>query len=520
MKKKLCLFVVIILAAFPAFAKKQKEFVDGNYSRNSISFIVVNHSDSYDATVNEAVRSYVNDKFDFNDIDIKTINASKARQINPSVKYSGGDFVKVSYSSKDVQKWLDGQDLGKSEISFWFNRTSDGRMDESRILERGRLNATDQDLSNAMATKVGKEMIAESGYGLIDRSYVIIFDAYALGNYSIITGKSTDQSLGVSVYAVVYAMNMSEGTLDQIFEKGWIYDDDDASTIEKKIQYYNKVNIPVKERLTIVEETFGDTEEATVSSCIQHAIDNILDNKKMKEWKVATPILNKHPLEAKIGKKEGVKNGQRFKVYKYVEDKNGILQSKQNGQVRAANKIVDNRGETTGETKPTTFYQIAGKPVQAGMMLVENKDLKLQIGLGAQIGGGTSVGLDLGLSYLAWFNTFGGSRFAISHYVLADYVTGVNSITAGYGCGIRLIRNLEFMPYLKVGAIKGENKLGVDGGLGLNIQLAKPLDLSVKIGGNGFATQKSSTGESISDDVLNGLASLPMYFTFGIRLNL
>lgn len=518
--KKLCLLAAIIIATSPAYAKKQKEFVDGNYSRNSISFVVVNHGDSWDAKVNKAVRSYVNEKFDFNDIDIKTINASKSRQINPSVKYSGGEYVKVPYTSKDVQKWLEGKDLGKSEISYWFNRTSDGRMDDYRVLERGRLNATDQDLKNAMATKVGKEMIAESGYGLIDRSYIIIFDAYALGDYSISTRNSTDQCIGVSVYALIYAMNMSEGTLNQIFEKCWIYDDDDDATIENKIKYYNKVNIPVKERLTIVEERISNSDNATVSSCIQDAIDGILDNRKMKEWKVATPILNKHPLEAKIGKKEGVKNGQRFMVYKYVEDKNGNLQSKKNGQVRAANKIVDNRGEATGETRPTTFYQIAGKPARAGMMLVENKDWKLQVGLGAQIGGGSSVGFDLGFGYLTWFNTFGGSRFSMSHYVLADYVTGVNSITAGYGCGLRIIRNLELMPYLKAGVNMRDSKFGIDGGLGINLQLAKALDFSLKVGGNSFASQKSNSSESDVEEALSGLASLPMYFTFGIRINL
>lgn len=511
--KKLCLFAAAIMVACPAFAKRQKEFIDGDYSRNSISFVVVNHGDLYDAVVNQAVRSYVNEKFDFNLIEIKSINASKARQINPSVKYSGGNYIKVPYSSKVIQEWLGEHDLGKSEISYWFNRTADGRMDEQRVLERGRLNATDQDLKNAMATKVGKEMIAESGYGLIDRSYIIIFDAYAIGNYSISTGKSTNQRLGVSVFAVVYEMDMPEGTLDQIFEKGWIYDNDDDETIKKKIKFYDKINIPVKERITIVEEFFGYTENATISSCVQGAIDNILDNKKMTEWKVATPILKKHPIEAKIGKKEGVKNGQRFLVYKYVEDKNGNLQSKRNGQVRAANKIVDNRGEATGETMPTTFYQIAGRPTQAGMMLVENKDWKLQVGLGAQVGGGTGFGFDLGLGYLAWLNTFGGSRFAASHYVLADYVTGVNSITAGYGCGIRLIRQIELMPYLKAGVSLGESKFGVDCGLGLNLQLAKPLDLSLKVGGNSFAAQNSNSDSG-------PIASLPIYLSFGIRLNL
>ena len=196
------------------------------------------------------------------------------------------------------------------------------------------------------------------------------------------------------------------------------------------------------------------------------------------------------------------------------------MQSKRNGQVRAANKIVDNRGETSGETKPTTFYQIAGKPTQAGMILVEDKDWKLQVGLGAQVGAGVGIGFDLGLGYLVWLNTFGGSRFAISHYVLADYLTGINSITAGYGCGIRLIRILELMPYLKTGVNISQSQLGFDGGLGLNIQIAKPIDISLRVGGSSFAAEKSSSSDSYVENAMSGIASSPIYFTFGIRLNL
>lgn len=510
MKKYLFIIILLVLitGSGSASAKKKKEFVDGNYSRNSISFIVVNHGDSYDRIVNDAVRSYSNDKFDFNDIDIKTVNIAEARLIDPS------ELTKVPYKTKVIEEQLRDAELGKSIVSYWLNRTPDGRMNETRVLERGRRNATDQDVKNALATKIGREMIAESGYGLIDRSYIIVLDAFAVGTYS---GKGQlSGSKGVSVTAIVYAIDMQENTLDRLFSKGWIYNDDDA-TIASKVEYYNKLKIPVKKRITINEGAYS--KEKNLTHCIHEAINSILDNKKMKEWKVASPVLQVHPMQSKIGKKEGVRNGQRFSVYRYVEDKNGELQSKEIGKVRAANKIVDNRGEASGETQPSTFYQISGRRVQPGMLLFENKDLKLKLGVGGQIGGGIAAGFDVGLNYLAWLNTFGGSRFTMSHYALGDFVTGLNAFTVGYGCGIRLIRNIELMPYIKTAVNKS---FALDGGLGINLQIAAPIDISLRIGGNNFpkTVYDGDDDYSVTEAGLNGLASMPMYFTIGLRFNL
>lgn len=83
MKRILFAGLLILLACNTYAKKKEKNLIDGEYNRNSISFVVVNHGDSYDAEVNESVRTYINDKFDFNDIDIKTVQTSVPRIVNP-----------------------------------------------------------------------------------------------------------------------------------------------------------------------------------------------------------------------------------------------------------------------------------------------------------------------------------------------------------------------------------------------------------------------------------------------------
>ena len=511
MKKILFVVLLTMLVGNVYAKKKEKDFVDGQYARNSISFIVVNHGDAYDAEVNDAVRTYVNEKFDFNDIDVKTVQTSVARQTDPKaarMKTPSADYIAGLLSEVD---------LGKSVFSYLFNRQENGVMNDSIILKRGMYNATDQDIMNAQATKLGLAAIADEGYKLINRSYVVVLDVYAVGDCEVNFMGETTMKKGISVFAVVYSMNLKESTLNKIFEECWIYDDDDENTVAEKNEIFDSIEIPMNERLSISELVLEDEQEPssggvedltaevfdTRDNVIHKALDLILDNKKMEEWKVVTPILDNHPLTAKIGMKEGVKNGQRFTVYQYVEDKNGELGVKKRGNVRAANKIVDNRGVATGETLPTTFYQESGLiGVKAGMLMKENKDWKLSIGIGCKIGGGSIASLDINAGYLAWLNTFAGSRFAAYHYVLADYSAGANSVVAGYGCGLRFIRWLELMPYFKLGY--GAQSFGVDGGLDVVFRITSPVNISVKMGGNSF----------------NSSNTMPLYVAFGLRFNM
>ena len=100
--KTICIALVLVSFSNISLARKPLEVCD-SYSRNSISFVVVTHGDSYyDQLVLNAVKSYTNEKFDYNDIPIKTISIPYSRLINPEVK----SLSKVisPYSIKEVSK--------------------------------------------------------------------------------------------------------------------------------------------------------------------------------------------------------------------------------------------------------------------------------------------------------------------------------------------------------------------------------------------------------------------------------
>ena len=141
-------------------------------------------------------------------------------------------------------------------------------MDDSLIHARGRYNATDQDVLNAQATKRGWAEIEDDGYKLINRSYVIVFDAYAIGDYDIKLKGKTTTSKGVSVFAIIYEFDLKENVLNKIFEDCWIYESDDQSTIAKKNEAFDGIEIPMKERLAVSEVVFEDKPSGT--SLVRH----------------------------------------------------------------------------------------------------------------------------------------------------------------------------------------------------------------------------------------------------------
>jgi hypothetical protein len=91
------------------------------------------------------------------------------------------------------------------------------------------------------------------------------------------------------------------------------------------------------------------------------------------DFKPRAPVFSTDPIASKLGKKEGLTKGQRYAVKENVLGASGEVDTKHRGYVRAKN-IVDNPGVATGNTEPSTFYQIQGKSVDPGMLMVWEDD--------------------------------------------------------------------------------------------------------------------------------------------------
>ncbi len=113
---------------------------------------------------------------------------------------------------------------------------------------------------------------------------------------------------------------------------------------------------------------------------IDKKIDKML--KEDKTFVTKESVYNtQNGIQAKIGTKEGLETNLRFLVYEQVIDKKGKKKAKKVGAVRVKGKPANNRGIASGHTKPSNFYQIQGKKIHKGMMLVE-KNTNMNIGFG------------------------------------------------------------------------------------------------------------------------------------------
>ena len=436
--KKTIITISMILSVFMLNAQeKVKEVVEEKYNRSSVSYIFVERNKNAD--VQKFYDTFtVSEKFDVNDIATKHINLNTNANI-ASNKENAGEVI----NSKNI---------GKEIISYIYGRKEDGSCNDSIILARGRYDAKDQDIKNMAAAKV-KELSFEWGEPLVNSSYVVVYDIYHTETKKDDKGNVTHLA---KVKAHAFKLDASKEVLDNFYAKAWA---DESSSAEEKAnacKEFNNMKFNLVHQATVdglgVSSDSKYKKGSIYNACLS-AYENVvmeLEN-KIEAWKVKVYVMSTRPIAAKVGKKEGIKNANRFQAYSFAEDKEGNLKSVKRGMVRAT-VVSNNVGNATGDTKPTLFYQISGiRNIEEGYLLRQKNDLKL----GASIAIGLSTygfraGLDL--DYIAHM----GKRGAITYgMVNIGYNLGkevMYDMMAGVGYGIPLTRFFEFTPYVMGGA--------------------------------------------------------------------
>lgn len=425
------LIILFVLSGIELAAQvKVNNVVDDDYVRSSISVVVVNRGDQYDNTVFNAVQTInYGEKFDINDIPTDRITIKSSRKVAADIERIG--------------TILNAENVGKEIISYWYQRDSKGVMSDALILKRGMYSVRDQEILNSQVAKVGISALGEKGYDLVKGSYVFVLDYYNL--------KKDDDTYSVDVNAVIYRIDYSEELLDQVYQ-AWIYEEDTHEERAKKNALYDSIVVPL-EMVTSVKasgsssSSYAEAIRAAYSNAI-HRSENSVD-----DWNVTSSVISTRPIKAKIGTKEGVKNGQRFQVHKIVEDRKGNLDSKSVGYIRATD-VANNSTVATGHTDASSFYQISGGSIDEGMILKQKNDLRLGVTVAGGFGGYSPI--EIGVEYLEHINTKGTSRYVMLDlgFDAADSDIGVTFVTAAVGMGMafRPIRPIEVMPFVQIGA--------------------------------------------------------------------
>lgn len=431
--KKFLLFAFILFNALIVSAQeKVKDVVDDDYVRNSLSVIVVTRGDNFDANVINGVKSIdFGDKFDINSIPTDRLMIKSARKGSVDV-----DLITASLSREGV---------GKEIVSYWYRRDANGNMGDELILQRGMYSVDDQEILNAQVSKVGASALGEKGYDLVKGSYVFVLDYYNM--------RKENDTYHADVNGVIYQLDYSEELLEQVYE-AWIYEDDTPEVRANKNKLFDSLEFPLK-YITMVNasasssSSYGDAVRSAYNTAFYRS------EKAVDQWNVTSSVISTRPIKAKIGTKEGLKNGQRFRVYKIVEDRSGEIDSRPVGYVRAT-EVVNNSRVATGDMDASSFYQIAGFGIDEGMILKQKNDLKMGVTVSGVIGGYSPF--EIGFEYLEHINTKGTSRYvmlnlgfdAVSSSVIGQSVSYV-VVGLGYGVAVRPVRPVEIMPFIQFG---------------------------------------------------------------------
>ncbi|MBQ9463356.1 MAG: hypothetical protein IJU68_06835 [Bacteroidales bacterium] len=490
-KIKFTVTLALLLPVLAGAQAKVKEVVTSDYNRNSISFIAVQRGDVYDSDVLAAVKAYnPGEKFDLNKIATETIQVSRSRAVSsqsPTYNY----IIPTDVISSAVRE----KSLDKEILTYIFGRDSQGFMNDKLIRYRGNYDAKDQDVINARASRVGIEALGDAGHGLVSHSYVVVVDPYSLQKKVDDKGKVT---WSASTKAYAYKLGLSAEQLNEFYDKCWIYEEDDDATKTAKRQAFIDFP-PLMEQAAVVSASGSSSDP---KKAIYNSLSDIVTHleNQLSDWEVAVTIAAKKPLRAKIGTKEGLRNGARYRAYSYREDEAGNLISVPRGYLRAT-EISDNSGMASGETEPSKFYQISGMAnIEEGWTIKQSNDLKFGVMAGVKFGGicpGASLAIDMDL--LMNVNTNGTMSYVLLGGAFdLKTASGVSAVNfgIGYGYAFHLSRFIELMPYISlindyVGPVSSgtsstasfmsKSALALEPGFRASVNVAYPLQLFGKV---------------------------------------
>lgn len=397
-----------------------------SYNRCSISVIPLLGNTEYDSYVTSWAQGQDFDgKFDYNDISEIRISGTTA-----------SDTIGSILVSKRVPKQI---------LDFWLQY--DGKQFNNNLLEkRSRYNATDADVLKDKGSKVST--LYANGKPLMKNSFILVAGPTEV--------KKTETKKGIvytaSVNGYAYLVDLNDEVLTTVWEN-WL---DDEAPAQAKVVYDN-LNISLNEAASVKNVTGTDADPV---KAINEALYKMFEKleKKIDKWQVVTSVYQLHPIGAKIGKKEGLKNSDRYAAYRVVEDADGNLVYKRIGYTRATT-IADNATDATGESPCSDFYQISGRRnVKEGMFLKQKKDAKISVSISGNIMAYNPINVDvdyliktshkMGLMQYAGISI--GGDFGKDEY------TGEHAfwipVSLHYGIGIHPLRWLEVLPNIGVGA--------------------------------------------------------------------
>ena len=400
--------LLFVLVAFSQSALGQAVVTETDYlreyDRNSLTVLMLDYNGShnnYGSCLRQAMyKLTVPSKFDNNMLSTRVVSSAD--------------------NSDNIRQALESTRIPNDIFSKWFSRGADGRFDMSVIHERGLYNATDADVLEASASKVGLAKLQDAGESLIGRSFVMVLsfrgiqtmeqyydelDANRRSVASLLNTKyvpvtRSRNGYRTDVVGYLYKLSDVSESMDDFYSNMWVFDDDSEEDKSRKINAFDNAKFKL-EYVTAVsrtveasqlnvgqqknqEQLFVDLVDVSVDGLV-YELESTVD-----DWKVVTALYDTHPLRAKIGTKENLNVDDRYFVYEYRMNKDNQVYADRRGVVREK-KVAGNsqvaQGQSDNDAKQmSSFYQIAGHRLEPGMFMEQHDDRGLGVTFGYATG--------------------------------------------------------------------------------------------------------------------------------------
>ncbi len=409
MKKFTSIFVGLLFAASGVLAQGvvpetlKNGLVPSTYNRNALTVIVLDNNGKYMPDIKNACGSLViPEKYDDNDLNIRYLPASS----NPD----------------QILQAIENYKLPNKILAKWFSQQPNGEFDMSLIATRGLYNATAGDMKIASASKTGLNKIKDAGKALVNNSYIQVLDirnvmsmqeyydqqdaanrkSAAAAGTAFKPVERTQNGWKGDVVSYLYKINPS--AVDTLFDKMWIYEDDNDAVRNEKRYLFENASFGFNFVMTATAVADGTqynpgqslapkvqlTKDQLFAKLLNMSLDVTLLalETKYEPFRVKTSVYAVHPVRAKIGTKEGLSVDQRYFILENEQNNKGEVVSKQKAVVRTSKVAVNSVVAGTASVELSKFYQTAGKRIEPGMTMQQRNDF----GLGLSLGGGSLTG--------------------------------------------------------------------------------------------------------------------------------
>ena len=307
-----------------------------------------------------------------------------------------------------IDKYIKDKKIAKQIVATWLNKKSDGSIDIELLKQRGIYSASYFDKGQADNAILPTDILFDMG--LMGNSYVVFnkLDFYEnepvarlvrdaalaeaniqlAGKPEIIVKKAietinkaydlTKEGYTVKCNTYLYQLEWNEGIAER-FKNEFFKNKKDDFTWEINKTHWDTTNLF---KMSFVGKTVTGSIVVGGKKSLQEIIDlqvkRTMDNamaklqKEYVQFRPVVPVLNKIPITAKIGLKDGIEAGQKFEILQKSPDKKrpGLTTYKVIGSVKVNKKepIWDNRNGVP-DTSKITYTSFKGSTKESGVFI-------------------------------------------------------------------------------------------------------------------------------------------------------